>query len=172
VVTGTRLLVNLSEPSQVERAAALDVDGVGLLRAELMIVDGTHPRQLLEENRSEEFVQRMATALTTFAAGFAPRPVTYRTTDFRTSEFRGLRGGEAYEPQEANPMIGYRGALCYTRDPEVFRLELEAISRVGRRDITTSTSCCRSCARRASWRAAASSSKRPGCSRIVASSCG
>jgi pyruvate, water dikinase len=132
-VTGTRLLINLSEPSQVERAAALDADGVGLLRAELMLVEaleGAHPRQLLREDRGEEFVQRMVKALTTFAAGFAPRPVTYRSTDFRTNEFRGLRGGAEFEPEEANPMIGYRGALRYTRDPEVFRLELEAIRRV------------------------------------------
>lgn len=133
LVTGTRLLINLSEPSQVPAAAALDVDGVGLLRAELMLVealDGTHPRQLLAEQRGGEFVDRMAAALTTFAVGFAPRPITYRTTDFRTNEFRGLRGGEAYEPQEANPMIGFRGALRYPRDPEVFRLELAAIARV------------------------------------------
>ena len=133
IATGTRLLLNLSEPSQVQRAAALDVDGVGLLRAELMIVealDGTHPRKLLAEGKGEEFVQRMADALTTFAAGFAPRPVTYRTTDFRTNEFRGLAGGEEFEPEEANPMIGFRGALRYTEQPEVFRLELEAISRV------------------------------------------
>jgi pyruvate,water dikinase len=132
-VTGTRLLINLSEPSQVTTAAALNVDGVGLLRAELMIVEaleGTHPRQLLAEQRGDEFVERMAAALTTFAAGFAPRPVTYRTTDFRTNEFRGLRGGAAFEPEEANPMIGFRGALRYTHDPEVFHLELQAIARV------------------------------------------
>ena len=78
VVTGTRLLVNLSEPSQVQRAAALDVDGVGLVRAELMLVealDGVHPRKLLAEGRGDEFVQRLSDALVTFAAGFAPRPV-------------------------------------------------------------------------------------------------
>ena len=57
----------------------------------------------------------------TFAAGFAPRPVTYRTIDFRTNEFRGLEGGERFEPEESNPMIGYRGALRYTHEPEVFR---------------------------------------------------
>ncbi len=132
-VTGTRLLVNLSEPSQAQAAAQLPVDGVGLLRAELMIVealDGAHPRTLLAEGRGGEFVDRMAAGLTTFATAFAPRPITYRTTDFRTNEFRGLRGGEEYEPEEANPMIGYRGALRYTRDPEVFALELEAIGRV------------------------------------------
>jgi pyruvate,water dikinase len=133
LVTATKLLVNLSEPSQVDRAAALDVDGVGLVRAELMLVealDGTHPRKLLAEGRGEEFVQKMSDALVTFAAGFAPRPVTYRTTDFRTNEFRGLKGGEEYEPEEANPMIGFRGALRYTQQPDVFNLELEAITRV------------------------------------------
>jgi pyruvate,water dikinase len=72
----------------------------------------------------------MAAALETFAAGFAPRPITYRTIDFRTNEFRGLEGGERFEPVEANPMIGFRGALRYTRDAEVFGLELEAIRRV------------------------------------------
>jgi phosphoenolpyruvate synthase/pyruvate phosphate dikinase len=63
----------------VARAAALPVDGVGLLRAELMVLEaleGSHPRLLLEEGRSEDFVSRMADGLTTFAAGFAPRPVT------------------------------------------------------------------------------------------------
>lgn len=133
VITGTRLLVNLSEPSQVERAASLDVDGVGLVRAELMLVEalgGVHPRKLLAEGRGEEFVERLLSALNTFAAGFAPRPVTYRTTDFRTNEFRGLEGGEEFEPEEANPMIGFRGALRYTQEPDVFELELQAIARV------------------------------------------
>jgi len=132
-VTATRLLVNLSEPSQVERTAALEVDGVGLLRAELMLIealDGTHPKQLIEEGKTEEFVTRMADALTLFAAGFSPRPVTYRTTDFRTNEFRNLRGGERFEPEEANPMIGFRGALRYVQEPEVFALEMQAVRRV------------------------------------------
>src|SRR5271166_5830670 len=132
-VTATRLLVNLSEPSQVERTAALEVDGVGLLRAELMLIealDGTHPKQLIEEGKTEEFVTRMADARTLFAAGFSPRPVTYRTTDFRTNEFRNLRGGERFEPEEANPMIGFRGALRYVQEPEVFALEMQAVRRV------------------------------------------
>ena len=133
LVTATQILVNLSEPSQVERVKDLPVDGVGLLRAEMMVLEalaGDHPRTLLEEGRGEEFIARMAEGLTTFAAGFAPRPVTYRTIDFRTNEFSGLRGGERFEPHESNPMIGYRGALRYTREPDVFRLELAALSRV------------------------------------------
>jgi pyruvate,water dikinase len=132
-VSATRLLVNLSEPSQVEHAAGLDVDGVGLLRAELMILEaleGTHPRRLIEQGQADEFIGRMADALTTFANGFAPRPITYRTIDFRTNEFRGLAGGDEYEPDEANPMIGYRGAFRYVREPDLLGLELEAVKRV------------------------------------------
>ncbi len=132
-VTATQILVNLSEPSQVARVKDLPVDGVGLLRAELMVLEalaGDHPRTLLEEGRGDEFVARMAEGLSTFAAGFAPRPVTYRTIDFRTNEFSGLRGGERFEPHESNPMIGYRGALRYTREPDVFALELAGVRQV------------------------------------------
>ncbi len=133
VVTGTRVLVNLSEPSQLERVAGLDVDGVGLLRAELMVVEaleGVHPRALLEAGEGERFVERMAGSLERFAAAFAPRPITYRTIDFRSNEFRGLQGGERFEPEEANPMIGYRGALRYMREPDLLELELQALARV------------------------------------------
>jgi pyruvate, water dikinase len=131
--TATSLLLNLSEPSQVERAAGLDVDGVGLLRAELMLIEaleGRHPRLLLAQGRGAELAERMAAGLTTFAAAFSPRPVTYRTIDFRTNEFRNLEGGERFEPEEANPMIGVRGAMRYTREPDLFGVELDAIRRV------------------------------------------
>ena len=132
-VTGTRILVNLSEPSQLERVASLDVDGVGLLRAELMVVEaleGVHPRALLEAGEGGLFVERMADSLDRFATAFAPRPITYRTIDFRSNEFRGLQGGERFEPEEANPMIGYRGALRYMREPDLLELELQALARV------------------------------------------
>jgi len=133
IVTGTQLLVNLSEPSQLSRVAGLDVDGVGLLRAELMVVealDGVHPRALLERGEGERFVERMSEPLLEFAAAFSPRPITYRAIDFRSNEFRGLEGGERFEPVEANPMIGYRGALRYIHEPDLFGLELEALGRV------------------------------------------
>ncbi len=132
-VTATKLFVNLSEPSQLERVATLDVEGVGLLRAELMLVEaleGKHPRLLLERGEGEKLVERMASGLGEFAAAFTPRPITYRTIDFRTNEFAGLEGGDRFEPQESNPMIGYRGALRYMREPDLLRLELDAISRV------------------------------------------
>ncbi len=132
-VTATQLLVNLSEPSQIERAASLPVEGCGLLRAELMVIEaleGRHPRLLIEQGKGDEFVDRMGEALTKFAEGFAPRPITYRTIDFRSNEFKGLEGGDRFEPEESNPMIGYRGALRYMREPDLFGLELAAIKRV------------------------------------------
>src|SRR5690606_33052664 len=95
--TGTLLYVNLALASQAEAAASLPVDGVGLLRAEFMIVDalgGVHPSQLLAEGRRQEFVDAMRGALLTITRAFAPRPVIYRTYDFRTNEFRKLKGGE------------------------------------------------------------------------------
>ena len=133
-VTGTKLLVNLSEPSQVDRAAALDVDGVGLLRAELMVIEaleGEHPRLLIEEGRGEEFVERMGDGAATASPPASPpgRSPTGRSTSAR-NEFRGLEGGERFEPEEANPMIGYRGALRYMLEPDLFELELDAIRRV------------------------------------------
>jgi pyruvate,water dikinase len=135
-VTATRLYVNLAEPTRAREIAAMYVDGVGLLRAEFMMLEAlenTHPRVLLRTGRSQEFVQRMAAGLTTIAAAFAPRPVIYRAMDFRTNEFRGLTGGAEFEPQEANPMIGYRGCYRYVREPDLFALELQAVRAVRER---------------------------------------
>jgi pyruvate, water dikinase len=133
LVTGTRVLLNLSEPSRAAEAAALPAAGVGLVRAELMLLEaleGRHPALLVEEGGGDELVGRMAEAIEAFARAFAPRPVTYRSYDFRSNEFRGLEGGERFEPVEANPMIGYRGALRYVADPALVRLELAALRRV------------------------------------------
>lgn len=134
-VTATRVYVNLGDPILAAEVAARDVDGVGLLRAEFMLLSAlgnTHPRVLIEAGRTEEFVARMAAHLRTIAGAFAPRPVVYRATDFRTNEFRSLTGGEAFEPHEENPMIGYRGCFRYTREPDLFALELEALAQVRR----------------------------------------
>ena len=70
----------------------------------------------------------MTGELATIASAFAPRPVVYRTMDFRTNEFRNLEGGEEFEPHEENPMIGFRGCYRYVKDPETFALELEALA--------------------------------------------
>ena len=137
-ITATRVYVNLGEPDLAEAVAAMPVDGVGLLRAEFMLLealDGKHPRMLIEQDEGVELVARMTRALRTFASAFAPRPVIYRATDFRTNEFRGLTGGQRFEPAEENPMIGYRGCFRYTKESALFALELEAIREV-RREFT------------------------------------
>ncbi len=129
----TRLYVNLAMADHAEAAAALPVDGVGLLRAEFMILDalqGKHPREVLATQGSESFVAKMSEHLLRITRAFMPRPVIYRTYDFRTNEFRGLTGGDRFEPHEENPMIGYRGCFRYVKDPELFRLELETLARV------------------------------------------
>jgi pyruvate,water dikinase len=129
----TRLYVNLAIADQAEKVAALPVDGVGLLRAEFMITDalhGMHPRALLARGGRDEFLERMTGALLRITTAFAPRPVVYRTIDFRTNEFRNLEGGTAYEPEEGNPMIGYRGCYRYVREPDLFALECDLLARV------------------------------------------
>ncbi|UVE96708.1 phosphoenolpyruvate synthase [Dietzia sp. B32] len=134
-ITATAVYVNLATPDAAARVAAMDVDGVGLLRAEFLItsaLQGLHPRRLVEEGRAEEYVERMAAGISTIAAAFDPRPVVYRATDLRSNEFRGLLGGEV-EAEERNPMIGYRGCFRYTREPDLFRLELDALARVRQR---------------------------------------
>ena len=72
----------------------------------------------------------MTDSILRIAKPFFPRPVIYRTYDFRTNEFSGLRGAEDHEPHEENPMIGYRGCYRYVKDPELFDLELEILARV------------------------------------------
>jgi pyruvate,water dikinase len=131
--TATLLYVNLAIAEHAEEVAALPVDGVGLLRAEFMISDalgGEHPKHLVATGRRDEFVDRMTASVLRITRAFAPRPVVYRAVDFRTNEFRGLTGGDEFEPVEANPMIGYRGCYRYIRDPEVFALDLDVIARV------------------------------------------
>ncbi len=131
VKTRTRVYVNLAEPDLADVVASRNVDGVGLLRAEFIVAAiGEHPRLAIDEGRSEQYIEKLAEGLLKFARAFDPRPVVYRTTDFKTNEYRNLRGGEKYEEFEENPMIGYRGASRYIRDIDVFRLELEAIKRV------------------------------------------
>jgi pyruvate,water dikinase len=129
----TKLYVNLASAERAEEVAATAVDGVGLLRAEFMVVDalgGRHPRALVADGEGDVFVDRMAASLDRVAAAFDPRPVVYRTMDFRSNEFRELEGGDRFEPVEENPMIGYRGCYRYVNDAATFRLELETLARV------------------------------------------
>lgn len=137
VITATKLYVNLAMPHEAERIAKEDVDGVGLLRAEFMVIDacdGVHPRMLIEEGKSNQFIDAMVRKLRIFTRAFYPRPVIYRAIDFRTNEFRNLRGGEKYEAVEQNPMIGFRGCYRYVLNPDLFELELKVIQKVREQD--------------------------------------
>ena len=136
-VTGTKIYVNVAMPDKAEQAATLDVDGVGLLRAELILEDALHnrhPRDLIEHGEQDSLVDSLANAVGRVAAAFAPRPVIYRASDFRTNEFRNLKGGDKFEPEEHNPMIGYRGCYRYVSNPDLFGLELQALARVRERN--------------------------------------
>ena len=129
----TKIYVNLAFAEHAEDVAALPVDGVGLLRAEFMVTDalkGVHPRQLLERGEEKTFVDDMAKSLLRITRAFEPRPVVYRSIDFRSNEFSNLEGGDRFEPHEENPMIGYRGCYRYVREPDLFRLELDVLARV------------------------------------------
>ncbi|MBI2328777.1 MAG: phosphoenolpyruvate synthase [Chloroflexi bacterium] len=131
IKTRTKLLVNLAQPELVDRVASYDVDGVGLLRAEFMIAQiGEHPSYMISQQRGNEFVDKLARGLTAFARAFHPRQVVYRTNDFKTNEYRALKGGERYEETEENPMLGYRGASRYITDIDTFKLEIAAIKKV------------------------------------------
>ncbi len=129
--TTTRLYVNLAEPELAGRVAERNVDGIGLLRAEFIVAQiGTHPRQFMDEGNASEYTRQLTEGIREFCRAFNPRPVVYRLTDFKTNEYANLRGGAKYEATEENPMIGYRGASRYIREPDIFRLEVEAIKAV------------------------------------------
>lgn len=129
--TATKLYVNLAEPELAAEIAKKNIDGVGLLRAEFMIANiGIHPKEAIKKGEADDFVAKLAKDITSFCEPFGERPVVYRATDFKTNEYRQLPGGKHWEPEEPNPMLGYRGAFRYLSDPEVFKLELEAIKRV------------------------------------------
>ncbi len=129
--TATKLYVNLAEPELTEKVAAENVDGVGLLRAEFVMAQvGIHPKAAIAEKKSGDYTRQIFEGLRQFARAFYPRPVVYRASDFRTNEYRNLKGGDKYEPEEPNPMLGFRGAYRYIKDEAVFELELAAIRRV------------------------------------------
>jgi pyruvate,water dikinase len=132
--TATKVYVNLAEPERAKEIAKLNVDGVGLLRAEFIIAGiGVHPRQAIKERKQDKFIDKLTEGLEVFCKEFYPRPVTYRATDFKTNEYRSLEGGKNWEPIEPNPLLGFRGAFRYINNPEVFNLELQAIKNVRKR---------------------------------------
>ncbi len=138
VVTATKIYVNISIPDIAEKVAKeTQADGVGLLRAEhLMLSVGKHPRLLIEEGGEQKMVDAFAEGIRMVAQAFYPNPVVYRFLDFKPDEFLAMPGGEKYEKEAGhvgpNPLIGYRGAFRYIKEPEpkTFRLECRAIRKV------------------------------------------
>jgi pyruvate,water dikinase len=120
-------------PSLGEKYSQLPADGVGLFRIELALTEdiGEHPLNFVKEGREQEFIDKLAEAIRQVAQPMYPRPVVVRTSDFRTHEFRGLKGGDEIEPVEENPFIGWRGCSKYVSAYEpAFRLEIRAIKKV------------------------------------------
>lgn len=132
--TATKIYVNLAEPERAHEIARLHVDGVGLLRAEFMIANiCIHPKEAIKRKEQDKFIDKLAHNMGIFCKEFSPRPVVYRATDFKTNEYRALPGGKFWEPEEPNPMLGFRGAFRYIANPDVFNLELQAMKKVRER---------------------------------------
>jgi len=152
--TRTEVMVNLGDPDLAFKTAMLPNDGVGLARMEFIINEyiGVHPMALANldklassrarsailrlvrhyEKPQDFFVQRLSEGVGTIAAAFYPKPVIVRLSDFKTNEYAKLLGGEQFEPVEANPMLGFRGAARYAHPAYAagFALECAALKRV------------------------------------------
>ncbi len=133
-VTGTKVMVNMSMPAKAEEVAKLQCDGVGLMRSEFLFTNyiGEHPCAVIEDGRADELVDKLAEGISKVCRAFYPRPITLRTSDFKTNEYRDMKGGADYEPNEDNPMIGWRGCSRYVSDSyrRAFMCELKAIKKV------------------------------------------
>jgi pyruvate,water dikinase len=133
-VTATKIYVNVGVPEKAQEYSQLPVAGVGLLRIEFIFTAHVreHPLRLLKQGKKEELVRRLTDGIGQVCRAFHPRPVIVRTSDFKTNEYRGMPGGEEFEPVEENPMIGWRGCSRYIAPifKPAFLAELEAIQRI------------------------------------------
>jgi pyruvate,water dikinase len=133
-ITATKIYMNLGEPSIINRYKELPFDGIGLMRTEFIFTNmiGAHPMYLVKTNQGKVLIDKMSEGITTVAQAIYPKPIVVRLSDFRTNEFRGLKGGDEVEPIENNPMIGWRGVSRYISPEyeEGFRLECRALKKV------------------------------------------
>ena len=133
-VTGTKVYMNLGDPDLAEKYGVLPCDGIGLMREEFIWTTfiHEHPLHLIETGRSDFAVNTLAEGMRKVCQALAPRQVVVRLSDFKSSEYRDLKGGDKYEPHESSALLGWRGASRYY-DPKylpAFKLELEAIKKV------------------------------------------
>lgn len=134
-VTATKIYMNLGYPGEIDKYKHLPFDGIGLMRIEFIISSwiGYHPMYLIEQGRGIFFVDKLAEGIAKVASAIYPRPVVVRFSDFRSNEYRRLKGGDRYEVlEERNPMIGWRGTSRYIHPnyKPAFRLEVRAINKV------------------------------------------
>jgi pyruvate,water dikinase len=133
-VTATKIYMNLGEPDAIDKYKDLPFDGIGLMRIEFIFTDwvGYHPLYLIKEKKEDLLINRLAEGIAKVARAIYPRPIVVRFSDFRTNEYRGLKGGEEFEGEERNPMIGWRGVSRYINPKyqPAFRLEVRAIRKV------------------------------------------
>jgi len=132
--TATGVMMNLGDPDLADKYSTLPADGIGLMREEFIWTSfiHEHPLYLIEQGHPEKVVDMLAEGVSKVARAMAPRPVVLRLSDFKSSEYRNLKGGEKYEPNEPADLLGWRGASRYY-DPkyiEAFKLELEAVKKV------------------------------------------
>ncbi len=148
-----KIMMNVGNPDMAFSFAQTPNDGVGLARLEFVINNmvGIHPKAILNidampkaiqdtiKNRArgyaspkQFYIDKVAEGVATIAAAFYPKPVIVRTSDFKSNEYKKLVGGEIYEPDEENPMIGFRGAARYMAEDfkECFAMECQAMKRV------------------------------------------
>lgn len=132
--TATQVMMNLGDPELIDKYADLPADGIGLMREEFLWTSyiHEHPLYLIEKGEPEKVINMLAEGIAKVARTIAPRPMVLRLSDFKSSEYRNLKGGEKYEPVEPADLLGWRGASRYY-DPkyvEAFKLELGAVKKV------------------------------------------
>jgi pyruvate,water dikinase len=132
-VTATKIYMNLGVPEKIEDYKNLPFEGIGLMRIEFILASyiGDHPLYLIDTGRGQEFVDKLAGGMAAVARAIQPRPVVVRFSDFKTNEYRDLKGGDKYEIVEANPMLGWRGCSRYISQwyQKAFRLECQAVKK-------------------------------------------
>lgn len=132
--TGTKIYMNLGDPELAEKYSGLPCDGIGLMREEFIWTTyiHEHPLYLIKTGHPEKVVDQLAEGMRQVCQAMAPRPVTLRFSDFKSSEYRDLKGGDEFEPYEPSALLGWRGASRYY-DPkyiEAFKLECQAVVKV------------------------------------------
>ncbi|AGE73613.1 phosphoenolpyruvate synthase [Sulfolobus acidocaldarius Ron12/I] len=133
-VTATKIYMNLGQPDVINKYLDLPFDGIGLMRIEFIVSEWIkyHPLYLIKNGKPEVFVDKLAEGISIVASAIYPRPVVVRFSDFKTNEYKRLYGGDEFEPDERNPMLGWRGVSRYISKQyePAFRLEVKAIRKV------------------------------------------